>query len=377
MIEVRCVADPQGMRALEPRWNELLRRSASDSVFLTWEWVWTWWETYGERYRPLVLVATEAGREVGIAPLMVGRGRGRLTHHLRCLMFLGQNEDVTPEYLDFFIEQGREPEVADALCLHLLREQREQWEVARLERLLRDSPNLSTISAAFQRHGMALERAAEVVCPYATLPDSWDDYLAGKSKHFRKRVSYNLRRMEREGPLDLLHVDQDVSLDEAFEHLVRLNRERWGAEGESFRSERYVAFHRRLCQRLLERGWLLMALLRVGERIAAAKYDYCYAGKVWGNQGGWLPEYEKQEIGNVLLGMLMEWAVERGHREYDFLGGEASYKRRWSDAERLMDDYSAWNTTVRARLFRAAHQGRDWVATSAVPRTRRILGMDG
>jgi CelD/BcsL family acetyltransferase involved in cellulose biosynthesis len=373
MVEVRCVEDTQGLQSLEPQWNALLGRSDSDSVFMTWEWVWTFWEVYGARYRPLVLVASEAGRVVGIAPLMVGRGSGRLTRSLRYLMFIGQNEDVTPEYLDFFIERGREEEVAEALCLALVGEQRGAWDLVRLERVLRSSPNLGTICAVLQHHGVPLERTAAVDCPYATLPGSWERYLASRSKHFRKRVGYNLRRLEREGPLALLHVESDVSLDKAYEELVRLNRERWGEAGESFQSERYVAFHRRVCERLLRRGWLLMVLLKVGERVGAAKYDYVYGGKVWGNQGGWLREYEKHEIGNVLLGMLIEHGIEQGCREYDFLGGEADYKRRWGDGARVMDDYAGWNTTARAQAFRAGQRGRDWLASRAAPWVRAHL----
>lgn len=367
MVEVRCVDDAGGLRALEPLWNALLQRSGSDSICMTWEWIWTWWEVYGARYRPLVLVASDAGREIGIAPLMVGRGTGRITAQVRYLMFIGQNEDVTPEYLDFFVERGREGEVTEAFCRHLVRERRGDWDVALLQRILRDSPNLKSLAAACQRQGLPVARTAEVECPYATLPSGWQEYLQGRSKHFRKRIGYNRRRLEREGALALQHVDRETDLGAAFDRLVELNRERWGTAGESFRSQRYVAFHRRLCELLLPRGWLLLVLLTVDGRVAAAKYDYCYAGKVWGNQGGWLPDFEKQEIGSVLVGMLLEWAIEQGYREYDFLGGEAEYKRRWGDGLRMMDDYQVWNTTARARLLRAGRQGRDWAASTAVP----------
>ena len=33
-----------GFSALKPEWNDLLHRSAYDTLFLTWQWQSTWWK---------------------------------------------------------------------------------------------------------------------------------------------------------------------------------------------------------------------------------------------------------------------------------------------------------------------------------------------
>ena len=38
----------EGFWALKPEWNDLLRRSYYDNLFLTWEWQSTWWKHLGE-----------------------------------------------------------------------------------------------------------------------------------------------------------------------------------------------------------------------------------------------------------------------------------------------------------------------------------------
>ena len=46
-IRVECVDDMWGFTALRPEWNDLLRSSAADCPFLTWEWLHTWWKHLG------------------------------------------------------------------------------------------------------------------------------------------------------------------------------------------------------------------------------------------------------------------------------------------------------------------------------------------
>src|ERR1044071_4898076 len=100
MITVQTIQDIAELRRLGPAWNALLARSGSDCIFLTWEWISTWWEIFGASHRLLVLVAREGGELRGIAPLMIGRSRRHnRSPLLRRLMFIGQDSDVYPEYL--------------------------------------------------------------------------------------------------------------------------------------------------------------------------------------------------------------------------------------------------------------------------------------
>ena len=67
---VEHVSDIAGLRRLRPEWNGLLCRSPASSVFLTWEWIATWWEHFGREGDLLILaVRDESGRLVGLAPL--------------------------------------------------------------------------------------------------------------------------------------------------------------------------------------------------------------------------------------------------------------------------------------------------------------------
>ena len=51
----------EGFWALKPEWNDLLRRSYYDNLFLTWEWQSTWWKHLGEG--DLVLLGFRGGED--------------------------------------------------------------------------------------------------------------------------------------------------------------------------------------------------------------------------------------------------------------------------------------------------------------------------
>ena len=44
VVQMQSEAD---LRALKPAWDALLRESAANTIFLTWEWVTAWWSVYG------------------------------------------------------------------------------------------------------------------------------------------------------------------------------------------------------------------------------------------------------------------------------------------------------------------------------------------
>ena len=57
--------------SLEQEWNRVLEESSSMNVFLTWEWLSTWWEFFGKKSQLWVLVARDPQSEsiIGLMPV--------------------------------------------------------------------------------------------------------------------------------------------------------------------------------------------------------------------------------------------------------------------------------------------------------------------
>lgn len=343
-MQIQCHRSPAAFRALAPHWNALLRRSRSDSVFLTWEWIATWWEVFGKRFRLLLLTAEDPpGTLIGIAPLMVGLRRSAAKLPFRALMFIGQQADTFAEYLDWIIEPGREEEVGAAFCDTLRQELAADWDFLFFERILTTSPNLPILERQTTSRRFATHRERLLPSPYTTLPASWEQLLAQKSRNFRSQWNNSWNRLRAAGEVRFQYAGAELPIERALEEVARLHRERWGTRSRSFSTEEYLAFHRRLAARFHENGWLLLVVLTLDGRNIGARYDFVYGDKLWCIQGGWSPEFADQRVGMLLTGTVMRWGIEHGLREYDFLGGEADYKRRWATGERTMTNLVACN----------------------------------
>jgi CelD/BcsL family acetyltransferase involved in cellulose biosynthesis len=268
-------------------------------------------------------------------------------------MLIGQRADTFAEYLDFIVERGREAEVTSAFCDFLHREVAAEWDFIFFERILTTSPNLSTLKRKTRPLHLVALRDRQLKAPHVVLGGSWPEFMAQKSRNFRNQWNNSWNRLQAEGEVKFLFAGSDVPLSAALAELTRLHRERWEEDSASFRTEDYLKFHEQLCARLHANGWLLLLLLSVNGRNVAVRYDYRYAGKLWCMQGGWSPEYASKRVGTLLTGKVIEWGFEHGLREYDFLGGDSDYKRRWANGERLMTNLTAGNTnTVRGRLWK-------------------------
>jgi CelD/BcsL family acetyltransferase involved in cellulose biosynthesis len=357
-VQIEIVTSPEGFEGLGAGWNNLLASSSTDSVFLSWEWLSTWWAVYGAAFLLHVLLARGPdGDLLGAAPLMIGPGPGRFGGFVRHLSFIGQHSDTVSEQLDFVVRRGREAEVVPAFCRRLLGEDRNAWDVFQVERARADSATLSLARESFATAGLSTEEVRVRTSPFAALPDSWEAFLDAKTAHFRKKHRYAATQLEREGPVEEVDASA-LGWGPAMEALRSLNRERWGEQGDSFRSAAYNEFHGAFSRKMADRNGLLFFFLRQGGRLISARYDFVHAGKVWHFQGGWRPELEKKSIGMLTVGRAIRRAIALGCHEFDFLGGAGEYKRRWGTGERTLLDLEFENPTARGRVIAALRRWR-------------------
>ena len=322
---------PDGVEAV---WNGLLAKSSADTVFLTWEWISCWWRVYGAKYHlALTFVYDEGGALVAAAPFKVRQLR-RLPGHgkVKVLEFIGWGERVTPEYLDVIVVQDREQEVLPQLIDHCLA-------VSGAERLdLRpisaDARNLKILRAHLASKAGMVVVGRQSECPVVTLPDTWEKYLAQKSKNFRKKMKEFERVCRRDLDFDFHLCRESGDTQGSFEDFIHLHRVRWGGQSAAFRSSAYLDFHRQVAKCFAERGWLRLFMIYDGKKAIGAIYCYFYGGRYYYYQSGRDVDYEKYRLGLVLINRAIAHAISEGAAVFDFLTGCEPYKFRWADAVR-------------------------------------------
>ena len=74
MLSIKKVSTQNEFSRLKGCWTALLKRSKSDTVFLAWEWMYTWWECFKENKQLFVLTVYDENENlVGIAPLCMDK----------------------------------------------------------------------------------------------------------------------------------------------------------------------------------------------------------------------------------------------------------------------------------------------------------------
>jgi len=324
--------------ALQKEWNELLERSRTRTIFLTWEWLHAWWCHFSEEnILKLITVRDEAGRLLGIGPFCVARKGTWLPR--RVLTFLGTTR-ISSEYLDIVADPRHEAEVVAAIFDHLSADS--SWDSAELTDL-RETALVKTAFASLARtHGWLVSYVVSQICPYLPLPANREALYALLSRQMRETLRRRTRKLQAQGAV-LRVVETPEELTAALPMLFSLHQQRWNLRGGTgnFEDAPIREFHQTIARHFLELGWLRLYTLASGEAPMACLYAFQYGRTLSYYQSGFDPAASAQSPGLVLMGQCLEDAVARGLMEFDYLRGTETYKQRWTKTTR-----NTWILTI-------------------------------
>lgn len=325
-LTVETIRDGSQFSALGEDWDALCRDSAGDNVFLSWDWIEAWWQTFGDGKELAVAMVHSAGRLVAIAPLYRSASG--------TLRWLGSGESVSPDHLAFIIRGGCEDEALAALVPAALA----AAGGAALD--LTDVPAESATARWMlggQADGLCRRAAQEwAVCPYAELPGDWDAFEARLSANMRYNLRRRTRRLMRDLSAELVTWHTEDECRAGLDEVARLHRLRWQGRAErfGFSDPSYLAFHGEFARRAARRGWLRMYGLRIAGQVIAAWYGFRRGDTLYYYQSGFDPSWEKHSPGMVLKGLVVREAIGEGARELDLLKGDHEYKQAWATGSR-------------------------------------------
>lgn len=345
-MRVETYQDNGGIEALRAEWNPLLERSATNTLFLTWEWQKAWWDTFGAgKSLYVVAVRDESGLLAGIVPLfhrewMVDPAAllpaisverpvpATSGEPQQVLHFIGGTE--VSDYLDIIAPAEHNAEVCAALLDTLeawfLQETGLLWHLLDLRCLPSTSPTVASTAELAQQRGWQVKQAREDVCPVLDLPATWDDYLANAlNKKQRHELRRKMRRAEESARVDWHWVtanDFEAGLGVFFE-LHKASH----PDKDAFMDEQMQCFFRAVTRTALDCGWLRLSVLRFnGQPVASYLcFDYGVDRLVY-NSGFDLSAYANLSPGIVAMGYLIEDAIQHGLKRFDFLQGNERYK---------------------------------------------------
>jgi len=332
-LTINVVENEHEFAAMRDEWTELLSSSSADTIFLSWEWLHTWWNHFGAGRRLFIVTARSAARLVAIAPLVVRRvWVGPVL--VPILEFAGTGT-IGSDYLDIIVRRDCENEAVNALVAFLARGRMSM----RLPRISESSGLARFLATGLDDLGWTSIGAKTEVCPFIDLNGlSFDEYLGTLGSSHRYNFKRRLRNLTRDHDVEVAYAVTDDERREMLAHVVDLHLRRWNPRGgsDAFNGAEVLAFHEEFSGLAQQRGWLRLFVIRIDGQAAAAFYGFRYGHRFHFYQSGFDPQFVRSSVGLVLIGLSIRDAIAEGAAEYDMLHGDESYKFLWSKTLRQL-----------------------------------------
>jgi CelD/BcsL family acetyltransferase involved in cellulose biosynthesis len=352
MITTEVVTEVGAFRDLRQEWSELLKASASDCLFLTWEWMFTWWQHLaGTRTLHIILVRRE-GLLIALAPLALGPSRLLPSMPFTMLEFIASCS-VGSDYLDIIVRREHEEHAVRAMadCLAKANDVVEFVRVEKASFLM-----VSLVLQLRQRGWQSISQSTNY-CPFIDLTNlTWESYLEGLRRSHRHDIQKRLKRLNKEFVVEIQLAQTESQRQSAMANLLRLHMDRWSKEGGStaFNSPELVSFHGAVSRLFLERGWLRLYTLLLNGIPAGGLYVFNYNGVCYYYQAAFNTDYGKYSVGLLLLALCIKSAIEEGAREFDLLHDDEEYKYLWAREERGLMRVELFPPRNKGKIFRQA-----------------------
>lgn len=329
---------------VEPTWRRLLSDTYETSAFLSVEWMCAWLQTFGARVRPSALVWRD-GDDRPVACTLLSYSREKVGPlRIRCAYINATGvSDVACEHNDVLCLPEHRTAVLDDLVRVVCE--------GRTDELVLTGVRHATAIRMQDRWPVTAQEGYFSEAPYvalARLRGNGTPYVECLSATARWQVRRSIRLYSTIfGAEGVVVASSGAQAAAWFEEMVTLHEARWHGKGRqgSFGHRDVRRFHRSLLTRDHPRSdddRMVPELLKVafGDEAIGFLYTLSYRGSVSFYQSG-LKYHEDNRLkpGLVTHALAAEHYLERGAKEYDFLGGEPTpvrYKRSLSTDVRML-----------------------------------------
>jgi CelD/BcsL family acetyltransferase involved in cellulose biosynthesis len=304
---------------LRTAWNELLQKMPDGDVFLSWEWLYTWWKQYESRFQLDIRIIVENDKIVGIAPLMIEEKR-YLNIPIRILTNIG----YPPPDVGGFILADQRNIIIDAIVEDIIRNKNE-WDIIQLrefqetnlqeKHLIKFKP-FSKVESNTTRHYLI------------HLEKDWETFKNQISNRIISDLNRCQKRLEKIGCLSFVrYCGEEIKL-EHLHAIFQINSSARNPQGYEIPSEK--RFHLNLCEEVRKKCWGDISFLCFNNEPIAYHYGFIYnkRANLW--RTGYNPAYNIYSPGKLLLLKYLQDSYKRELSVVDWLRGDHDYKEKWN-----------------------------------------------
>ncbi len=323
-LQVRELSEA-AFQSMAAEWQECLAESDANPLFMSWPWLFSWWEIWSQLLGLellLIAVFTPDGKLAGIAPFYYRNIIMPAGLYVRRIHFLGNAWRIGPtvrtEYCSFILHREYHEAARQAIMEHLWEK---DWdEVILCDVVEQESCRVAGVFKEYSDSIVRIDRLKDMGVRIDTGGD-FSRWLADLGRNTRLKA-YNRRAyLEGKGKLYIKNTDAAESRDEFFRLLNGFHSKRW--HHYAFEEEA-MRFHEKLLDRLPAYGFRsILSSLWFEDQCISVLYDVASADWRFNLQAGYLEHFDpKVSLGSLHLGFAIEEAFSDSRiRYYDLLAG--------------------------------------------------------
>jgi CelD/BcsL family acetyltransferase involved in cellulose biosynthesis len=335
------IAIHSDLAGIEPTWREFEQQAVA-TIFQQFDYLSAWFRHIGSRdaITPAVVVLRTDDAILAILPLAIERGR-----FLRKLSWLGQNlcDYLCPLMSPDFV--ALEAHTAKALWQEIVEFMQSQ------SRFHHDLVELRRMPAFVEGTGnpmLALPTMLHASAAHATtLSGDWESfYRDRRNGKARKQDRSKLNRLGEFGEVALVTPSHIADVAEMLTVLFQQKSEALDSKGiaDVFAKPGHREFFLDLATSPHTRHLVHVSALEVGPSLAAINLGFEFRDRYSLFLVSYDRAFARLSPGVIHLNKLMQRAIERGMRVFDFLVGEQRLKLEWTDRSIALHDYIAAST---------------------------------
>lgn len=337
----------------QTRWNELVEHSERPSVFQTFGWLTSWWETFKISSWDLLLIsATKDDQLVGLAPLYlrsIAPSGGRVGRYIG---FVGEEHG---DYLALILDRNVEG-LVELFVKEILR-------YARMMRAIFLEIPAETKFARYLRAWSTritsrIEFIGETICPRLCLENE-ARLKATLNKDSLKRHMVKLGKL---GQVTVEHHMDSASISPLLSNFFQQHVARWSSTRypSLFLKPLNCVFYERFVAALTNEKQIIFTVLRLNDQPIAFHLGLVSYGDFLWYKPSFDIAFSQVSPGEVMLRELLMMAVSRQFSVLDFTRGDEAFKRRFA---------SEYRTNISFIIHRNAIEG----AMAKIWRTAKVI----
>lgn len=312
------------------QWDNLLEKSKSNNIFLTFEWLYSWWSVFSsDRKKLFIINIFNDGLLVGIAPWCIHNIKYGPFNHKR-FEFIGSPE-AGSDYLDVICMEGEEINISHALYEYINNVFKE-WDSLYFYDFPANSMFFMNIISELREDGKYYAINTASYCPTINLPDNVEEYKSSMTSKRQKKLDWQINRLTRKGDISTENIycnGSDRYVDDYFEFYEKVR---------NINNEKLKYFLNFYNKYLGNKSTIQIITLKQGENKLASILHLLYGKRKYNYLVATNKNYDKNvSVGEILVYECIKYSILENYVKYDFLKGEEPYKFKWSnDGERSL-----------------------------------------